>query len=374
MAKLKLSSHIAIVLFVFTHALSMGQENNSERYKGMEVGSETRTLESKINGKKYKMYINLPEGYSTERKKEYPVFYIMDGHGYFPIVCSAYKGLLYDGLLPELIIVGLTYHGDKSDIRVLRSSDFTPTFTQRWPKSGGAKKFMDVFRNEIIPFIDNEYRTNKVNRAIGGNSFGGLITHYAPFNTPDLFNGYIICNPSLFYDNGVTFKYEEEFSKSHSKLNANVYMAVGQFDNVPAVNRMVDQINSRNYDSLLLESHVVEGMGHIGATFQAFTRGVQFIYRPRGISLEEEVLEQYVGSYEYLPGRNVNIIIHEGGLALKGEPSEPPAKLYALGNDKFSFMGNHRDFHFVRDENGKVTGYESEYKRDVMIRPKKIDK
>ncbi|GAB5471989.1 MAG: hypothetical protein Mars2KO_00880 [Maribacter sp.] len=372
MLELKFSARFVIVFLLLLHGIMIGQNNGGERYHGIEIGSETRTLTSEINGKHYKMYISLPEGYAENTTKKYPVFYVMDGQWHFIQVYSGYSGINYDGFLPEIIIVGLTYGGETPDYATLRSSDFTPTRIKRFPESGGAKKFMEVLRNEIIPFVDKEYRTNGVDRALGGSSLGGLITHYALFNTPDLFNGYVICNASLLYDSGIPFQYEEAFSKEKSEINASVFMVSGEYDNVPMFEKMVTQIKSRKYRGLHLESRILEDMGHGGATNEAFARGLLSIYKIRGISLEEEFLEEYTGNYEYAKGRYSTVLIQDGQLVLKRSPLAPPSKLYPLGNDKFSFMGNYRDFHFVRDEDGQISGYTAEYAKGKYVRLKKM--
>lgn len=368
-----LRSLLTAVLLVVINSMLIGQEEDTERYRGLEVGSETRTLISEINNKNYRLYINLPEGYSKDITKEYPVFYITDAQWHFMQVVSGYGGNHYDGFLPEIIIVGVTWGGKDSDYSASRNSDFTPTVNQRLPNSGGAKKFMEVFRNEIIPFIEREYRTNKVDRALGGSSFGGLITHYALFNTSNLFNAYVICNPSLMYDKGIAFKYEEEFAKSNSELNAKVYMVSGEYDNVPAFEKMVNQINSSNYKGIHLESQVLKGMGHGGATNEAYARGLLSIYKKRGITIPTTAQKEFIGSYEFYGTRKVEIILKDENLALKTMDGRQPSEIYPLGEDKFSLLGKQLDFHFNRDENDKVIGFDMEHAKGQFVSFKRID-
>jgi len=55
-------------------------------------------------------------------------------------------------------------------------------------KIGGAKEFLEFIRQELIPFIDNNYPTLKGDSAVNGHSIGGLFGLYVLFNKPDTFN------------------------------------------------------------------------------------------------------------------------------------------------------------------------------------------
>jgi predicted alpha/beta superfamily hydrolase len=74
-------------------------------------GSEVRTIiSSVIPGQVYELQILLPGGYKNSNKK-YPVVYLMDSQWDFPLVKSIYGQQYYDGFIPELILVGITWGG-----------------------------------------------------------------------------------------------------------------------------------------------------------------------------------------------------------------------------------------------------------------------
>ena len=72
---------------------------------------------------------------------------------------SIYGGLLYDGFIPEMIIVGITYSGDNADYGALRSMDYTPVHDVFIPGSGDAPKFLAFLKEELVPFVENNYHT-----------------------------------------------------------------------------------------------------------------------------------------------------------------------------------------------------------------------
>ena len=348
------------------------QENNEERYHGVEIGSETRILKSNINGTLYKLLINLPVNYNTDSSKTYPVLYVLDGQWAFINVVSGYWDNHADGLLPDIIIVGLTWGGNNPNYDSLRICDYSPSVVASRINSGGGKEYLRVLDKEIIPFIDHEYRTNKVDRALAGLSLGGLYTLFAMLHANDLFNGFIIINPSLWWDNSFIFKDEEEFAKQNKILNARVFMVSGGLDKVKLFQKMVEQINSRNYQGLNLESRILDGMGHSGSKSEAHARGMLFLYKRPAIKLPDDILNEYTGTYMMDSSYTVYVIKKDGDLFLKYEWEEDLEKLSAINNKEFAWLGTYHDFHFTHDKSGKVSGFKIQYAENSFGSAKKI--
>lgn len=350
-----------LIFFCCVNAFVFAQNDSLSRYTGINVGSETRTLLSKINKKDYKLYINLPQGYTENTEKKYPVLYQLDGQWDFVSIVSIYGSVHWDGFLPDMIIVGITYAGDNPDYEGLRANDFTPTKFSQVKNSGGAELFTNVLEKEIMPFVEREYRAEKTNRSLVGTSFGGLYTHYVLFNAPDLFNNYIICNPSLWWDNKYPFKYEKQFSKKHSSLNANVYIVSGSLDAVEAHNKMVTQIESRNYENLNLESSILEGMAHSGSKFEGYARGMLHVYKIKGMKLSDVELKKYTGKYKMVGGNDsVEIIINNEHLAFKSFNGRSKVPVYAINKTKFSVERSYKYvFDFEKTKNEKITGFKA---------------
>ncbi len=63
---------------------------------------------------------------------------------------------------------------------------------------------------ELIPYVNRAYRVDPDDKTIMGLSFSGLFPTYLLFTETDLFEHYVIVSPSLWWDDGVIFCYEEE--------------------------------------------------------------------------------------------------------------------------------------------------------------------
>jgi enterochelin esterase-like enzyme len=81
--------------------------------------TEVRQLKSSATGRSYDIYVRLPDEYKPDRAKKYPILYVLDGQWDFKLLDSIYGGLHYDGFVPEMIIVGITYSGEDADYGAL---------------------------------------------------------------------------------------------------------------------------------------------------------------------------------------------------------------------------------------------------------------
>ncbi|HSK88498.1 MAG TPA: alpha/beta hydrolase-fold protein, partial [Anaerolineales bacterium] len=113
--------------------------------------TEVRQLESAATSRSYDIYVRLPEEYQQDRAKKYPVLYVLDGQWDFKLLDSIYGGLYYDGFVPEMIIIGITYSGDHPDYGGLRAMDYTPVHDLFIPGSGEAPKFLAFLKEQLFP-------------------------------------------------------------------------------------------------------------------------------------------------------------------------------------------------------------------------------
>jgi len=245
------------------------------------TNTETYIINSKIVEDDFKIDISLPNDY-YETNEKYPVAYILDGNRNFGIV-SGTATLLNTGTdAPKMIVVGIGYVTDEEHAK-LRNRDYLPTVTDIHDFSGGARKFLNFLEEELIPNVESTYRINSNNRLLAGISYSGLFTMYALFNKSTLFNNYLIGSPSMYYDNGTIFNHEEEYAKLNNDLNVNVFLSVGDleagFDMFPGMVTNVEKLSKilkkRNYDNLLLTTHIFEKETHFSVMPATFSRGIR---------------------------------------------------------------------------------------------------
>jgi predicted alpha/beta superfamily hydrolase len=245
-------------------------------------GSIVRQLHSSATGRDYDIYVRLPEVYARYKMKKYPVLYVLDGQWDFKLLDSIYGGLLYDRFVPEMIIVGITYSGKAPDYETLRAMDYTPVADSYLPGSGDAAKFFTFLKEQLMPFIESNYRADPAQRVLMGSSFGGTFTLYALFSEPSLFSGYVAASPAVVYGNGFAFKQEAEYASDHKDLPVRLFLSVGEIEDLAEpVQQFMQVLSERNYTGLELETRIIEGERHAGNKPEAYNRGLRFIFQDK---------------------------------------------------------------------------------------------
>jgi hypothetical protein len=236
-------------------------------------------LTSASTGRGYDLYIHIPSNYDRDTSATYPVLYILDGQWDFKLMDSVLGGLVYDKVVPEMIMVGITYSGENPDYNSLRAMDLTPTAVPLPKGSGDGPKFFKFLRTELVPFIEANYRADPSRRLLQGSSYAGLFTLFALFSDPGFFSGYIAASPAVTHDNRYTFRQEAEYAAAHTALPARLYLAVGGSEGLAApVQEFMRTIKSRAYKGLRLETRVIEGERHAGNKPETFNRGLRFLF------------------------------------------------------------------------------------------------
>lgn len=341
-----------LLLLLFVLFATSATQLSAQQYPEVTIpGSQIRKITSKVvTGQEYELHIQLPANYDGNAKK-YPVVYVMDSQWDFPLVSAIYGEQYYDGFIPELIIVGVTW----ADRKVLRSRDYTPTHVGQGD-SGGADKFLDFMKTELFPFIENNYRVDSSNRTVMGCSLGGLFTLYALFTHTDMFTGYIAASPAIGWDNGLLNKYEKAFSEKKITQPVRVYMTVGDVEQGrPFFEQFAEKMKSSNYMNVRLHSKVLENTGHSGTKSETYTRGLQFVFERNQLSLNDKALAKYVGTYHIEDNSWKAEIKNEyGQLKLYFFNSQLP--LYADSPEHFYATSSFFNLYF-KENNGAVEGF-----------------
>lgn len=239
--------------------------------------TEVRRLQSSDTGRSYDIYVRLPDEYSKDQAKSYPILYVLDGQWDFKLLDSIYGGLQYDGFIPEIIIIGITY-SEGADYGALRAMDYTPVHDAYFRGSGDAPKFLAFFKEQLIPFVEANYRADASRRILMGSSFGGTFTLYALFSDPSLFSGYVASSPIVTYGNRFAFQQEAEYSQNHTDLPVRLFMGVGELEDVAyPVGQFARILDGRDYPGLEMEFRVIEGEGHASNKPEVYNRGLRFV-------------------------------------------------------------------------------------------------
>jgi predicted alpha/beta superfamily hydrolase len=365
--------NLAVTLFVLTLAGSLlfAQDNKTEQsFPDVKMaGTQQREIYSKIVGQDYELYINLPANYNNTTKS-YPVIYLLDAQWDFALLNAIYGQQYFDGFIPEIVTVGITWGGKNPNADNLRARDFTPTSIKGPIPTGNAANFLKFIKEELIPFIEKNYRVTN-DRTIMGSSLGGLFTLYALFNETDLFNKYVLTSPALGWDNSSLYSYEKNFKERESGPPIRLFMAIGGLEHQADFQKLADHLKSMNYKNLEIGTKIIEGIGHSGGKADGYTRGLQFAFERPSLSLSSDILDQYVGTYQ--PNDQVKIKVTKKDGHLEAEATgQGKVELLAESESDFYAKGVFLNVHFKKDENNKVTGIQLEqYTGGAFI--KKVD-
>jgi predicted alpha/beta superfamily hydrolase len=319
------------------------------------AGSQVQKIQSSIVGQEYALQIMLPPGYEKSTKN-YPVVYLMDSQWDFPLVTAIYGEQYYDGFIPEMIIVGVTWGGTNPNPDSLRARDYTPTQEARLPQSGGAPKFLSALRQEIIPYVEANYRADKNDRTLMGCSLGGLFTLYSLFTSDGLFNRYVATTPAYAWDKEVLYKYAQAYNEKPSKP-ARLFITMGEMERgLPGFKKFVKFLQSRNYKSLQIKSRILENTGHSGNKAEGYARGLQYVFERPSLKLGSEALTKYTGTYKTAKGNTVKIEKENARLVASLDNANKDT-LYAASDTDFYAKSELLNINFKTD-NGKVTGFE----------------
>jgi predicted alpha/beta superfamily hydrolase len=166
------------------------------------------TLRSRVLGEDRPLQIFTPSDYESALSSypTLPVLYLLDGADNFMHVTGVVDYLARKNRIPPMIIVAV----GNTD----RPRDLTPTHTllglngRRWDtfeSTGGADKFFEFLRDELMPYVEKNYRAAPF-RILDGHSFGGLFAIKILLENPDAFQAYLAVSPSLWWDNQVMLK------------------------------------------------------------------------------------------------------------------------------------------------------------------------
>jgi predicted alpha/beta superfamily hydrolase len=314
-------------------------------------------MTSTIVGQEYDLYIHLPRNYGNKDQK-FPVLYLLDAQWDFTLVTAIFGSQFYDGFLPGLVIVGITWGGKNPNPDSLRARDLTPTNFATLRQSGGAPQFLSFIKKELIPFIESKYRVTD-DRTLMGSSFGGLFTLYALFNETELFQRYVLTSPALGWDNEVIYSYEKNYAEKNTRLPVKLFMAVGELEGVAGFQKFVDQLKARKYKDLTLQTRVLENTGHSGTKAEGYTRGLQAVFARPSLKLAPAILAPYVGVYQLNPEVEIKLSIENGRL-IATVPDNTKLVMHAETEKDFYLPGQYLFAHFQKDDAGGITGFQLE--------------
>ncbi len=271
------------------------------------LGSEMHLIDSTSTGRRYRITVSLPLGYNAAPGEDWPfnaipakwpTVYVVDGNQYAGMVTDMIRPAAWCGGMTDAIVVGIGYPESADVIETFREyflrrdQDLTPIHDpvteknmsegfKRPVPNGDAGNFHKFIRDEVIPLIEQEYRSDPARRILAGHSYGGLFALFGLFTTPDLFHSLIVGSPTLGYSNRWTFGQEEAFAQAHKAIPATVYLYATELEEsiddttLTETLRMAAILQSRKYEGFTLVKRIFPEQNHCEVAAPGFVWGLR---------------------------------------------------------------------------------------------------
>lgn len=181
------------------------------------------TLHSAILKQERAIDVYLPKDHDKARSQKYETLYVLDGDWNAKIVTETVDFLENLGMMPPIVVVSVPNHFDADGVNS-RDHDLTPSQQGHTPRSGGAADFLAFLTTELVPYVASHYPASDI-RLIHGHSYGGLFLAYVIANDPAAFDGYILLDPAMGWnDKEIPKRLEEKLPTMPTRGKA-VYIA-----------------------------------------------------------------------------------------------------------------------------------------------------
>jgi predicted alpha/beta superfamily hydrolase len=322
-------------------------------------------LSAKIVDQLYELRVSVPEDYGNVGGLR-AVIDALDGLWNFNLISDFVGKLSYDGLIPDPIVVAITWAGAGDQPAAQRARDFSPVPIPGEPGTGGAPNFLKVLANEVFPFVESTYRASR-ERVLTGGSLGGLFVGYALLERPDLFRGYVASSGAFGLG-------KEYFDRRLKELppdllrDEHAYFTVGAlYDDEQAVKDFVASLKAVTGETPNIALDVIPGVGHTGNEPFAYTRGLVHAFQRPRLRLSQQFLKRYEGAYtDANSPDSTGLVIQASGdkLHVIEAGQEWPFVFYAETPERFYVEGFDVDLSFHRNDAGNLS-FTLNYQRDI---------
>jgi predicted alpha/beta superfamily hydrolase len=268
-----------VKVFLFFLAL-VSTEASAQRLYEI-PGTQVVPIQDTQSERQYELYIKLPEGYSKKGAVKHPVIYSTDAIWHFAMLAGS-----TEYIMPNAIVVGISWQKDlkEGEEHASRFRDYT---FLKSPKekhlSGEASNHLAFIRNDVIKYIEKNYRADPDQRTYFGYSLGGAFGAYVLFAQPDTFRNYILGSPALSVK---SLQYLSEYKASmdlkQSDTKSNIFVSIGELEKtmMERTENFVSMVKRRKNESVSLNGPIViEDADHGTAFPMTVVRSINWLSR-----------------------------------------------------------------------------------------------
>lgn len=269
------------------------------------------------------LQISTPNNYDKTEDR-YPVLYVLDGQWFFPHALSIRTDFTQRNgpkMAPEFIIVGITTNNSKR---------------WEWAKEN-ATIFLSYFENELLPFVDKNYRTSEERILFGWETTAGFVVKSLS-QKPELFSAYLAASPAPLYGSyfrNLESEYLEFKTFLENTVDIDKFLFIGEGESDFPVQYGTAALTSLLADNapknLKWHHEIMTGLTHQMCAYKTLQAGLQ----------------EYYHYYHFLTFNNKSEFERLGGLIYMDDFYEARRIKLAIENDDKSKHATRRNLTFV---------------------------
>jgi len=272
----KIPCYLLVVIFLFCAQNEFSQDSISEINIGYSI-----KIKSNVLNEDRTIFVYLPDNYK-ENQKSFHVLYLLDAETNFKNTCgvvdilTSVENMARSSFIPELIVIGIP----NTD----RMRDLTPTHDRKFDIGGGGDNFLKFLGEELIPFVDKNYRTEPF-RILEGHSIGGMFAMYTFISDTSLFDAYIVVSPSMYWDEQIMLSKITDFFKTNPSLQKQLYITLANEPAFMFVNETIDIFKKEAPAGLRWEFKKDTTETHEIAPLRSTYEGLRYIYSKSSLQM-----------------------------------------------------------------------------------------
>ena len=260
-----------------------------------------KSFKSSRLGETRELKIQLPRNYDSNVEKRYPLVLVLDGDYLFEPMAGNVDILSYWHEIPETIVVGVNQLES-------RMEDTQYDDLQYLPSQEGAA-FFEFLGMELLPFLDENYRTAKFLILVGHDYTANFINYYLLKKEP-LFHAYVNLSPDLAPE--MENRLYEALSIADSRKW--FYLATASED-VPQLKKSAEllhrQLQSIENPNLHYAYSNIENANHYSLIAHAIPKALEHIFKAyspvKTFHYENEIIISMTSPYDYLTEKYATI-------------------------------------------------------------------
>ena len=243
------------------------------------VIGQTFTIASKVLGEVRRINVYAPDVYADSPAVRLPVLYMPDGgmREDFLHVAGLVQVSAGNGTMRPFLLVGIENTQRRRD---LTGPTESPEDRKIAPRVGGSAAFREFIRTELMPVVKARYRTTG-ETAIVGESLAGLFIVETFLLEPDLFDGYIAIDPSLWWNDGKLVAGAEARLRARPPMKKALWFASSEEPSTAApAARLAALLTAGAYPGLTWHYEPMPEEHHSTIYHPAALKAFRFLFKP----------------------------------------------------------------------------------------------